>query len=601
LQHRAGEAVATLNVAAADGVLAAPPMESATPALCALAVECIKVVERAELSTQLARLVSAGCEVLAELLDPRTREHRATWSFNWLDETLEELSDQLDFLALEVYCGLGRLEGAVLESEELPVVMDPDQDAFGSYWGSIEHRQALQELSTWLLCLVFRALSYGAVTARNLMEFANHDLLCLCALLRGLLAVRPGFEEGLPYDTAELQGVALHALCGLTAPELAFPHTAESSSDAADGEDDGFPGALEAEEGIESQNRILGFYLEVLCAAIVETGVLEEALNAALVTARGGVTSESVAVGSRFLSFMGALMIQADRAEPSESGEAEHPALRLRVEVERRADGLGMLLEAILAAGFSSASQLRELAVSCASLSAALAAQGSPDIEDDGFTLACRELVHQCVASGVPQGRDMAVTLAALAAIANNVSVMEASRVRLAELAGFLSAEECQRACRKLTRVDCMRLPVRGGPAEALSIFPVLPPAAPLGGVAAPAPPLPPAEAPPPASPAPAAAAASAPGLRDVVRNAPRELRCALDGKLLCDPVVSPAGVVFERSTLARWLQTHPPQCPVTGQPITLADCQRSPELRRKVTDWVRGSGRTKEPKKKAR
>merc|ERR1719215_1169630 len=39
--------------------------------------------------------------------------------------------------------------------------------------------------------------------------------------------------------------------------------------------------------------------------------------------------------------------------------------------------------------------------------------------------------------------------------------------------------------------------------------------------------------------------------LRDVVSNAPTAFRCALDGKLLVDPVRTPSGHIVERSTLA--------------------------------------------------
>ncbi|CAE7853110.1 LIN, partial [Symbiodinium microadriaticum] len=102
----------------------------------------------------------------------------------------------------------------------------------------------------------------------------------------------------------------------------------------------------------------------------------------------------------------------------------------------------------------------------------------------------------------------------------------------------------------------------------------------------APAPPLPPAptkaDKPTP----------TAPGLRDIVQNAPKELRCALDSKLLCDPVTTPGGIVFERSTLARWLQTHGATCPITGVALCLEECQRCPELRRQVTEWVRSDAR---------
>ncbi|CAE8657462.1 unnamed protein product, partial [Polarella glacialis] len=150
LRHRAQEAMQTLALSSdgSDGGRRRPPVAS-VPALCGLAVECVNVVERAELTTGMARLVAAGCEVLAALLVPRLEDPTSEegWSFDWVEETLEDISDQLDFLALEVYCGLGRLEGMVTESDELPVCLDPEDDVFGAYWGTIEHRQSLQELS----------------------------------------------------------------------------------------------------------------------------------------------------------------------------------------------------------------------------------------------------------------------------------------------------------------------------------------------------------------------------------------------------------------------------------------------------------------------
>merc|ERR1712039_775628 len=102
--------------------------------------------------------------------------------------------------------------------------------------------------------------------------------------------------------------------------------------------------------------------------------------------------------------------------------------------------------------------------------------------------------------------------------------------------------------------------------------------------------------APEPAVPAPS----GGPGLRELVQNAPEEFRCALDRKLLCDPVVSPGGVVFERSTLVRWLQTHEPVCPIIGSPLRIEDCPRSPEIRKQVTQWARSMGRESASKRKA-
>lgn len=598
LQHRAQEALETLAIsrASAERQGSWRPVVAAVPSLCALAVECINVVERAELTTGMARLVAAGCEVLAALLvktGPGSDvpvESSEDWSYDWVFETLEDLSDQLDFLALEVYCGLGRLEGAINESDALPVVMNPVYDDFGSYWGSIEHRQALQELSAWLLCVVFRAMGYEAVTGQRLMEFANYDALCLCALLRGLLACRPS-DTGMPHDANELQRAALLALCGLTAPELAFPYSQSQEA-----------------ETIEDQNRVLTFYLEVVCSAVVETGLLEASLEACLSYVKHG-EAQGAALGGRYLAFLAALVMQAESplpdaldSNPGDTSSSWSPPKRLRGEVNSRADRLGSLLEAVLADGFTHTTHLRDLAASCAAISAALLdenmSEGGPE---DGFTLACRVLLATCLdtpKAGCEEGSERAAVLAALAALASTVGDLEISRSKLTELIGGLAPLEREKALARLRRTDRQRLPLRGGRAKVLELF-----ATELGEAPAPSP-----EASAPAPRSPVAQAGTAPssslftppsGLRDVVQNAPKELRCSLDNKLLCDPVISPGGIVFERSTLARWLQKNGGTCPITGQPLSLDECQRSADLRRKVTEWVRGEGRPREARKK--
>eukprot|EP00931_Biecheleriopsis_adriatica_P096366 TRINITY_DN70014_c0_g1_i1.p1 TRINITY_DN70014_c0_g1~~TRINITY_DN70014_c0_g1_i1.p1 ORF type:complete len:615 (-),score=163.24 TRINITY_DN70014_c0_g1_i1:31-1875(-) len=573
LQHRAQEATQTLELCS-EGGADVRPAEASVPALCGLAVECVNVVERAELTTAPARLVAAGCEVLAGLL-----VDKEGWSFDWIEDTLEDLSDQIDFLALEVYCGLGRLESMVTESDELPVVLDPVQDGFGAYWGTIEHRQALQELSAWLLCVLFRALGYVSVTARGLMEFVNHDLLCLCALLRGLFSTRAD-DSSLPHDAAEIQGIALDAMTGLTAPELAFPFS------------DG------SEAGIEEQNRTLDFYLEVLCAAVIETGLLQASLEAALARASSG--QQGAATGAKYLAFLAALLTQAPPRESAMGGDdyGGLPAERLRNEVFRRADCLGRLLEAVLSSGFANATRLRELVASCASLAASLAAASPhPDgSSDDGFTLSCRMLLSTCLDAplvGCSEVGERAAMLAALAALANNVGDLEVSKGCLLQHIGQLPPEEQARARARLLRHDRHRLLLCGSADALVALF----------GSGAPQEAAPAVELPPPPPPPPAVAAKPAPaapaGLRDIIQNAPKEFRCPLDRKLLCDPVVSPGGVVFERSTLARWLQKHGNQCPITGDALCLEDCKRSPELRKQVTDWVRKEGRHRPGKKK--
>lgn len=72
--------------------------------------------------------------------------------------------------------------------------------------------------------------------------------------------------------------------------------------------------------------------------------------------------------------------------------------------------------------------------------------------------------------------------------------------------------------------------------------------------------------------------------------SAPQELRCAIDGRLLGSPVVSPYGHVFEKETLETWMATCGSVCPVTGQPLRLEECQEDRATERKVLDWVKAA-----------
>merc|ERR1712072_1285349 len=52
-------------------------------------------------------------------------------------------------------------------------------------------------------------------------------------------------------------------------------------------------------------------------------------------------------------------------------------------------------------------------------------------------------------------------------------------------------------------------------------------------------------------------------GLRELLDCVPPEFCCALDGKLLVDPIRAPSGYVFERSVLQRALLDSGGLCPI--------------------------------------
>mmetsp|Transcript_10518 Transcript_10518/g.23489 ORF Transcript_10518/g.23489 Transcript_10518/m.23489 type:complete len:630 (-) Transcript_10518:15-1904(-) len=574
IRRCAGQAMEDLarSDGGSSGARASEPVVDAIPCLCSLAMACIEVVEKVELNTGLARLVSAGYEILAALLLQRYEPAGEA-----VESTLENLCDCIDFLALEIYCTLCRPEAVATACHYNSA---DDEFGLGDYWGCLEHRQAMQELSVWLLCTVFRAVGPAAVNAPLLMEFTNSDPLCLCSLLRGFFSMRPDASNA-PHDSFLLQSMALSALCGLTAPELAFPFYSGDDGSA----------------DIHEQNKVLLLYLEVLCSAVVETGLFLPAIEAALAQAYAASQvpgwEARGRTSVRFLSFLSALVLQAEQEVPDED-DPWPPGRRLQSEMQRRVDELGKLLETILGAGpggsrpeyLRAGSVLKDLLLAAAGICAALAGDASRHTED-AFTSVCRMLLAECLVEGsmcfaATAESERAGLLVGLTVLAANVGDLCLYAERLSAMAACIAEEERHRSRARLLSTGYGRLPLRAGSAEVLAIF------------SCPADQFP-ASTSYGSAPAKVGTAevnsATKPGtLRDLVQQAPQEFRCRLDGKLLCDPVVSPSGAVFERTNLLRWFQEHGQICPHSGLPLRIEDCERSAEIRRGVTAWVRSS-----------
>merc|ERR1712100_942862 len=54
---------------------------------------------------------------------------------------------------------------------------------------------------------------------------------------------------------------------------------------------------------------------------------------------------------------------------------------------------------------------------------------------------------------------------------------------------------------------------------------------------------------------------------RAAIMNAPEDMLCAIDGKVMINPVRSPYGHLFERKTLEKWFLNCGSVCPVTSKP----------------------------------
>jgi len=83
-------------------------------------------------------------------------------------------------------------------------------------------------------------------------------------------------------------------------------------------------------------------------------------------------------------------------------------------------------------------------------------------------------------------------------------------------------------------------------------------------------------------------AKASAPALMhsSADPNVPKELTCAINGHLMKDPVRSPYGHAFERSTIELWLKMQGSVCPITQQALTAEDLVSDEDLQMRIMRW---------------
>jgi len=74
---------------------------------------------------------------------------------------------------------------------------------------------------------------------------------------------------------------------------------------------------------------------------------------------------------------------------------------------------------------------------------------------------------------------------------------------------------------------------------------------------------------------------------RSVV-DCPDEMRCAIDGKVMVNPVRSPHGHLFEHKTLERWMSNCGSVCPITGKPLRLDECVPDSDMKKSIVKYLR-------------
>ncbi|CAE7210450.1 GIP [Symbiodinium necroappetens] len=73
---------------------------------------------------------------------------------------------------------------------------------------------------------------------------------------------------------------------------------------------------------------------------------------------------------------------------------------------------------------------------------------------------------------------------------------------------------------------------------------------------------------------------------RSVV-DCPEDMRCAIDGKVMVNPVLSRYGHHFERKTLEKWFGNCGSVCPITQKPLRLEECQPDQEMKKRFNGPV--------------
>lgn len=463
-------------------------------------------------------------------------------------DVLERLSLELDiFFAAHLFGELCRLEfrGQRLEEQEERLLL------------------ALQGICAWTLASVGRAVGYSSFSGSVLWEWASGDALWAFILSKGVLSMLPRNScrptaVAAPEELANLQYAVLTAVC-----ELASGAVVLASETGGDG------------VAITFWNSLLACRRTDLATSIVTCQLLPVLLDAAW---RMG---PSVAPG--LTSFLVSLL-QQSLALPDIGAESESSA-EILAAAQRASEVLAQHLS-------SCADSLwRFLAEAPSAFGVYLQVQFIHDCADLAFSVPPPDrgvcFLGACTASFSDPG-----SAAALCILVANAGMQldEPGAFSFKEaLVGVLATS------RELvdTRCNTWRGPIKrcmfqnwaafmgtstGDPVVSTSPEVVVGEAAALCFSSQPV----------------HIAAAAAPAtvrtgrLGEIVRDAPAAFRCSFDGQLMMDPVRSPFGHVFERISLVGALNASDGHCPITGQLLSITDCERVPELRRQITTWVR-------------
>jgi hypothetical protein len=401
------------------------------------------------------------------------------------------------------------------------------------YKSEVRLYKALQGVCLWSLTLAVRAAGQGpnSFTSTWLWEFASKDPFCAAVLVKGALSFRHAeCKESLvhvPQDLAQLQDTILGAVLGLVGPDVVFGETSEDID-------------------IKSQNETVMCHCAALASVMSECNFLD-----CLLACPWGAEDSRLPA---FVSFFSGLVT------PASLPSLENHVNGLKKQIQQHGDDIWRIISPM-------ATPSRDFLRSCAVLAYAAPPSASAT---ELFLKATDSILADSAA------------LAYLVVFAANAECTPGED------------SKCLRDALEQVPVDMKpaivgRLQSWQGPVQTQFLTPW------MALLHTPAQDIP--EIPRPlvsgkqgaaASEIPSKAQELMKGVQKLAGNVPPEFRCAIDKGLLVDPVRSPAGHVFERCALVRELAKTDGKCPITGTPLTLAECERDTGLRMSALKWVR-------------
>lgn len=492
-----------------------------------------------------AEAVAAGAAAVAGLFEPEVQA--VPGFYEAAMEVLESFGRDLDCLFPFLLGGLRRAESTLSARPGREVI-----------------QQSLQRACAWSLAAVGRAVGFRRLsTADVLWEWATGEAAWALALAKGTLSMsssagdRTSLEA--PRELEELQVAVASAVLGLGGATVAFAKDVTVAEDA--------PMAERAAA------------LAVHRAKLAEELVRMDVLSVLLAVAAGpteGAAQLRVQLPSFLVHLLQPELVFRDPPWALEASEwrwaltaSRQFSSRLRSSLGWHSEELWATLARVPTATRPSLSFLRD----CSLLAACAGAATQP----------CERLLRACVAQlmlpDVENPAQRAGDLTALCALATNAELGPGGDGGLREL---IKAMPAAGHAALAAHFETWKEPPGK---EALGDWLV-----PHCASTARPPPEPPAEA---TSPQGISA-----GLRDRLPAAPAEICCALDGRLLTDPVRAPwGGPAYERSVLVLHLASSN-CCPRTGQPLTIVMCQRDVGLRQQALQWLRAERAGKQGRK---